>query len=80
VSPERYERARKRVLWLMAHAGYIGKSVAGLGSEPPPEIDPMEDEPIEPEPGAGEREGTLPAGPSPSGAPSEGPPSPPAER
>lgn len=43
VDPGRYERAQKRVLWLMAHAGYLEKSVAGLGSEPPPELEPIEE-------------------------------------
>jgi monofunctional glycosyltransferase len=42
VSPARHARAQKRVLWLMAGAGYIQKDVAGLGAEPPPE--PVEDE------------------------------------
>ena len=37
VSPARHERATKRVLWLMALAGYIGRDVAGLGAEPPAE-------------------------------------------
>ncbi len=36
VNAARYERAKKRVLWLMAHAGYLEKSVAGLGKAPPP--------------------------------------------
>ncbi|MET0556473.1 MAG: monofunctional biosynthetic peptidoglycan transglycosylase [Vicinamibacteria bacterium] len=48
VSASRHARAQRRVLWLMAHAGYL--SVKGLGSEPPPE--PVEDEgppPTEPE-------------------------------
>jgi monofunctional biosynthetic peptidoglycan transglycosylase len=36
-SPERHQRATRRVLWLMALAGYIGRDVAGLGAEPPPE-------------------------------------------
>ena len=27
----------RRVLWLMGQAGYIGRDVAGLGAEPPPE-------------------------------------------
>ena len=41
--PARYERSKKRVLWLMAHAGYIEKSVAGLGAVPPePEIEEEE--------------------------------------
>jgi monofunctional biosynthetic peptidoglycan transglycosylase len=37
VSPARHERATRRVLWLMALAGYIGRDVAPLGAEPPPE-------------------------------------------
>jgi monofunctional glycosyltransferase len=37
VSPDRHARAQRRVLWLMAGAGYIQKEVAGLGAEPPPE-------------------------------------------
>jgi len=59
VSPARYEGAKKRVLWLMAHAGYLERSVAGLGSAPPPEPEPElpEDEepaePPEPPPGPG---------------------------
>ena len=36
-SPARHERATRRVLWLMARAGYIERDVAGLGAEPPPE-------------------------------------------
>ena len=44
VNAARYERAKKRVLWLMANAGYLEKSVAGLGSAPPPpEVDADED-------------------------------------
>jgi len=39
VSPERHRRATRRVLWLMALAGYIGRDVAGLGAEPPPEAE-----------------------------------------
>jgi monofunctional biosynthetic peptidoglycan transglycosylase len=42
VNPARHARAQKRVLWLMAGAGYIQKEVSGLGAEPPPE--PAEDE------------------------------------
>ena len=38
VSPARFARAQKRVLWLMATAGYIEREVAGLGTEPPPEV------------------------------------------
>jgi monofunctional biosynthetic peptidoglycan transglycosylase len=37
VSLARHERATRRVLWLMGQAGYIGRDVAGLGAEPPPE-------------------------------------------
>jgi monofunctional glycosyltransferase len=48
VSAARHARAQRRVLWLMAHAGYLSRQ--GLGSEPPPE--PVEDDgppPTEPE-------------------------------
>jgi monofunctional biosynthetic peptidoglycan transglycosylase len=38
VSAARHERATKRVLWLMAQAGYIGRDVASLGAEPPAEV------------------------------------------
>ena len=42
----RFARAQRRVVWLMAHAGYLSRS--GLGAEPPPE--PVEeDEPAPPE-------------------------------
>jgi monofunctional biosynthetic peptidoglycan transglycosylase len=43
VNPARHERATRRVLWLMGQAGYIGRDVAGLGAEPPPET-AIEDE------------------------------------
>ena len=46
VNPGRYLSAQKRVLWLMAHAGYIEKSVALLGAAPPePEPEIEEEEP-----------------------------------
>jgi monofunctional glycosyltransferase len=53
VNPARHARAQKRVLWLMAGAGYIQREVAGLGSEPPPEVsepppEVVEDEGAEP--------------------------------
>jgi monofunctional biosynthetic peptidoglycan transglycosylase len=66
----RYERAKKRVLWLMAHAGYLEKSVGGLGSAPPPELELelLEDQ----EPPAQE---PLPSGP-PDATPSPTLPSP----
>jgi monofunctional biosynthetic peptidoglycan transglycosylase len=69
VSPERHERATRRVLWLMANAGYIGRDVAPLGAEPPPELLPEEgEEPADsaPEPSAG-------ASPSPPPSPSPSP-------
>jgi monofunctional glycosyltransferase len=54
VSPARHARAQRRVLWLMAGAGYIEKEVAGLGVEPPSELaeeeagsEPPPEEPIE---------------------------------
>jgi monofunctional biosynthetic peptidoglycan transglycosylase len=54
VSPARHARAQRRVLWLMAGAGYIEKEVAGLGAEPPSELaeeeagsEPPPEEPIE---------------------------------
>jgi monofunctional biosynthetic peptidoglycan transglycosylase len=46
--PARNARAARRVLWLMASAGYIERDVAGLGSEPPPEVVVEED--VEPPP------------------------------
>jgi len=70
VSKERHQRATRRVLWLMALAGYVGRDVAGLGTEPPAEPVP-EDEAGEtsaadvPEPGV-----DMPA---PDGAPTEAP-------
>ena len=73
VNAARYARARQRVLWLMAHAGYIEKSVAGLGSSPPPLEPELVDEP---EPAGGTELPEPAAGaPEPSdGAPSPGPP------
>jgi monofunctional biosynthetic peptidoglycan transglycosylase len=44
VNAARHERATRRVLWLMGLAGYIGRDVAGLGAEPPPEPVPAEEE------------------------------------
>jgi monofunctional biosynthetic peptidoglycan transglycosylase len=46
VDAGRFARAQRRVVWLMAHAGYLSRS--GLGAEPPAE--PVEeDEPAPPE-------------------------------
>ncbi|HET9315382.1 MAG TPA: monofunctional biosynthetic peptidoglycan transglycosylase [Vicinamibacteria bacterium] len=53
VNAARHARAQRRVLWLMAHAGYLKNT--RLGSEPPPPPEPVEeDEPpaSEPEPAA----------------------------
>jgi monofunctional biosynthetic peptidoglycan transglycosylase len=51
VNAARHERATRRVLWLMGQAGYIGRDVAGLGAEPPPETaedeDSLDDTPAE---------------------------------
>ena len=44
VSPLRYLRAQRRILWLMAHAGYVRREVAGMGAEPPPETVEESDE------------------------------------
>jgi monofunctional glycosyltransferase len=66
VNPARHGRAQRRVLWLMAHAGYLGRGAGGFGSEPPP-VDEVEE---------GVEEETEPARPtpepvtSPSAAPS----------
>ena len=49
-SPARHERATRRVLWLMAKAGYLGRDTAPLGAEPPPEEVPEEGEPEGAEP------------------------------
>ena len=40
----RHARAQRRVLWLMAHAGYLRRSAFGLGAEPPPEPVPEDEE------------------------------------
>ncbi|HEY2943484.1 MAG TPA: monofunctional biosynthetic peptidoglycan transglycosylase [Vicinamibacteria bacterium] len=47
VDPGRLARAQRRVLWLMAGAGYIERDAAGLGTEPPPPepVEADEDEP-----------------------------------
>ena len=52
VSPALHARAQRRILWLMEHAGYVRREVAGLGAEPPPPepVDETGPEPVEPEP------------------------------
>jgi monofunctional biosynthetic peptidoglycan transglycosylase len=45
-SPVLYARAQRRILWLMEHAGYVKRSVSGLGALPPepsPELPDEED-------------------------------------
>jgi monofunctional biosynthetic peptidoglycan transglycosylase len=60
VDASRFARAQRRVVWLMAHAGFLNRP--GLGAEPPPEpVD--EDEPAPP----------LPSSPAPEAAPERAP-------
>lgn len=42
---KRHARAQKRVLWLMAHAGFLKDDLRGLGTEPPPEVVDEDDPP-----------------------------------
>jgi len=56
VDAGRFARAQQRVVWLMAHAGYLSRS--GLGAEPPPVESADDDEPAPPEP-----ETAVPAAP-----------------
>jgi len=70
VNPRRHARAQRRVLWLMARAGYVRSTVGTLGAEPPP-IDVEEGEPDEASPS------DAPASaepPEPAASPSAGPP------
>jgi monofunctional biosynthetic peptidoglycan transglycosylase len=85
VAAARHQRATRRVLWLMAQAGYLGRDVAGLGAEPPPEPVDEEEEPpaAEPEPATPEAPGPppttlLPTPPEPSPTPTPPPTPPPA--
>jgi monofunctional glycosyltransferase len=67
VSAARYARAQRRVLWLMAHAGYLGKQ--GLGAEPPPveaEDDDGETDAEEPAPDASPTPAAEPPEPTPA--------------
>jgi monofunctional biosynthetic peptidoglycan transglycosylase len=68
VSAARHERATRRVLWLMGQAGYIGRDVAGLGSEPPVETVAEDEEEIDapaeaPAPATSPSPPTLPPAP-----------------
>jgi monofunctional glycosyltransferase len=42
VNAARHARGQRRALWLMAQAGYLGRT--GMGSEPPPPPEPEEDD------------------------------------
>ncbi|HEV7501117.1 MAG TPA: biosynthetic peptidoglycan transglycosylase, partial [Vicinamibacteria bacterium] len=66
VDSRAFARAQHRVVWLMAHAGYLSRS--GLGAEPPPLEATDEDEPAPREPEA--------AAPPSTTAPPASPPSP----
>ena len=60
VNPARHARAQKRILWLMARAGYVKRDVGALGAEPPEErADDEGPEPVEPD-------GTPPPAPAPA--------------
>ena len=74
VNAAAFARAQRRVVWLMAHAGYLSRS--GLGAEPPPPEPAFEDEPAMAEPetsapveGAPPPEPERPASPEPSASP-----------
>jgi monofunctional biosynthetic peptidoglycan transglycosylase len=74
VDPRRLARAQRRVLWLMASAGYIERDAAGLGTEPPPPepVDAEEEDQAPPAPLATE----SPSAPVPSAATPVPPPEP----
>ena len=49
-NPARHARAQKRILWLMARAGYVKRDVGSLGAEPPADSgDEAGPEPSEPD-------------------------------
>jgi len=69
VNAASHARAQQRVLWLMARAGYIRRSLASMGAEPTPEpIDETGPEPTEPPAPDAPLAAPLPeeAGPSPA--------------
>ncbi len=88
VDAGRHARAQRRVLWLMAHAGYLGRS--RLGAEPPPPPEPVPEDapaeealtPVEPPasveppspPPAPETPGPETLAPAPGASPREAPP------
>jgi monofunctional glycosyltransferase len=69
----RHERATRRVLWLMGQAGYIGRDVAGLGAEPPPETVPEDEEPPADAPDAAAPPATAASPPAPEPTPATTP-------
>ena len=75
VNPTRHARAQRRVLWLMAQAGFLGRS--GIGAEPPP-VPADDDEPDE-VPGAAAAPEATPTAPSSTPTPVSTPPPSPAE-
>jgi monofunctional biosynthetic peptidoglycan transglycosylase len=78
VDARRFAQAQRRVVWLMAHAGYLSRS--GLGAEPPPAEPVDEEEPAPPEPEAAPTAApetprpTMPEPPLSPAAPAETPP------
>jgi monofunctional glycosyltransferase len=70
-APALHARAQKRVLWLMAHAGFLGNS--GLGREPPPPPEPepadADEAPPQTMPPATLAPETMPSAPSPEASP-----------
>jgi monofunctional glycosyltransferase len=69
INPSRHARAQRRVLWLMARAGYLGRQAGGLGAEPPPVEEEGEEAETAPEP-------TPTPTPEPAGSPSAPPATP----
>jgi len=73
VDATRHERATRRVLWLMARAGYIRRDLGGFGAEPPPvTADDAGPEPAETEPAAPPAPGAEPT-PTPTPDPDASP-------
>jgi monofunctional biosynthetic peptidoglycan transglycosylase len=78
VNPAAFARAQRRVVWLMANAGYLNRP--GLGAAPPPpepveEDEPPPEEPEAPEAGIAPEAETSPSpSPSPEAEPEPGPP------
>ena len=77
VDPRRHARAQRRVMWLMASAGYIERDAAGLGTEPPPPEpveDAEEDEAPPPSPATAPASATVPSAATPVPTPQSTPP------